>query len=210
MVFLIDDDVRDRASAVGHGRWRQRTLDDPGVVIERSCSGFLSVHCRSQQQADHDRHGQQSEQNSRPRDSHASDRHRGREAIPVSACVSNLHLFRPIANPLARCAAATWGSMSLRCPLRPKRRKPRNRRASNSAPQRIRTSDLRFRRPTLYPAELGAHLQRFGHFRLSATARGRCLVPFLSGWPSWECSRLFGVQALQAALPTLPRIRATH
>jgi DNA-binding NarL/FixJ family response regulator len=31
---------------------------------------------------------------------------------------------------------------------------------SSSAPERIRTSDLRFRRPTLYPAELRAHGQR--------------------------------------------------
>ena len=38
--------------------------------------------------------------------------------------------------------------------------KPPRLRGFRSAPERIRTSDLRFRRPTLYPAELRAHWGR--------------------------------------------------
>src|SRR4051812_1197840 len=40
--------------------------------------------------------------------------------------------------------------------LPPERENPRGCGGFGSAPERIRTSDLRFRRPTLYPAELRA------------------------------------------------------
>src|SRR5262249_16181678 len=41
-----------------------------------------------------------------------------------------------------------------------------------SAPERIRTSDLRFRRPTLYPAELRAHWVAAGQVSPPRTGRG--------------------------------------
>src|SRR4051794_30328136 len=41
-----------------------------------------------------------------------------------------------------------------------------------NAPDRIRTCDLRFRRPTLYPTELLARALRIGRFGV-ATMRGR-------------------------------------
>ena len=59
------------------------------------------------------------------------------------------------------------------------RRKPRISEAFMvSAPERIRTSDLRFRRPTLYPAELRA---------LVALRRGS-LAPASSGAAIWSTS----------------------
>jgi hypothetical protein len=47
------------------------------------------------------------------------------------------------------------------------------------APQRIRTSDLRFRRPTLYPAELGAQEQRFGHFHVGSRPKPLSHLSFI-------------------------------
>jgi hypothetical protein len=43
----------------------------------------------------------------------------------------------------------------------------------SNAPERIRTSDLRFRRPTLYPAELRAQTAQSRLFRLAAIGFAR-------------------------------------
>src|SRR3954454_13076000 len=51
-------------------------------------------------------------------------------------------------------------------------RKPCVSKGFNSAPERIRTSDLRFRRPTLYPAELRALERR------ASVALEQRLLPF--------------------------------
>ena len=64
--------------------------------------------------------------------------------------MQSTRLIRPIAD------FGTYLGHAL-APVRPANsRKPRISGASHDAPERIRTSDLRFRRPTLYPAELRA------------------------------------------------------
>ena len=76
-----------------------------------------------------------------------------------------------------------------RSPEPPERRKPRGCGASGDAPDRTRTCDLRFRRPTLYPPELLARDTGGYQGPCAPQTRGHCSTfdgsPTSSSAPSW-------------------------
>jgi hypothetical protein len=59
---------------------------------------------------------------------------------------------------------------------------PLHKRDCRNAPDRIRTCDLRFRRPTLYPTELRARVEADGRLGGILMRRGLRLVPIGGGW----------------------------